>query len=231
MIHHHPPLELLFDYAAGTLPEPAALIVAAHAELCPECLNEIAGIEAIGGEMLAQIEPAPLGDRALEAIMARLDDPEPARASDLRLTTAPSRAPAAEAAAVSPLAGLIPPVLRSYLGSDLSRLTWRKVGGMFEEIRLPISSKGFKATLMRLKPGSMMPVHTHRGCEYTLVLAGGYRDNGSRYGPGDFSLKDASDVHRPIVDTDEECICLAVLDAPVKLTGLMGRLVNPFLRM
>jgi putative transcriptional regulator len=38
-------------------------------------------------------------------------------------------------------------------------------------------------------------------------------------------------VHRPVVDSDEECICLAVLDAPLKLTGMIGRLVNPFLRM
>ena len=76
-----------------------------------------------------------------------------------------------------------------------------------------------------------MPVHTHRGREYTLVLAGSYRDNGSHYGPGDVSLKDASDVHRPVVAGDEDCVCLAVLDAPLRLTGMLGRLVNPFLRM
>jgi putative transcriptional regulator len=77
----------------------------------------------------------------------------------------------------------------------------------------------------------MIPMHTHRGREYTLVLAGGFKENGSQYGVGDFTLRDASDVHRPVVDSDEECVCLIVLDAPIKLTGILGRLVNPFLRM
>lgn len=237
MIRHHPPFELLFDYAAGSLLEPAALVVAAHAQMCGACRREIAGVEAVGGEMLAQIEPVDMKSNALEAVMARLDGPETALSSAAasRTSVRQSRATTDDPASPKPIADLFPAALLAYLGNDLTRdltrLAWRKVGGMFEEIRLPISVKGFKASLMRLKPGSTMPVHTHRGREYTLVLAGGYRDNGSQYGPGDFSLKDASDVHRPVVDGDEECICLAVLDAPVKLTGMMGRLVNPFLRM
>ncbi len=237
MIHHHPPFELLFDYAAGTLPEPAALVIAVHAEMCGNCRQEIAGIETIAGEMLAQIEPVEMSTCALEAAMARLDEPESAlspsaAARHTARVARTSPVPKTEKVAPSdPLVDRIPAALRLYLGENLTRLAWRRVGGMFEEIKLPTSVKGFKASMMRLKPGSVMPVHTHRGREYTLVLAGGYRDNGSEYGPGDFSLKDASDVHRPIVDDDEECICLAVLDAPLKLTGMMGRLVNPFLRM
>jgi putative transcriptional regulator len=235
MIHHHPPFEMLFDFASGSLTEPAALVVAAHAEMCAECRREIARFEAVGGEMLEQIDPVTMSANALDAVLARLDEPEPmlapaARAA-MRENRSARKAVADTAASARPIADLIPSALLAYLGDDLTRLAWRKVGGMFEEIRLPISVKGFKASLMRLKPGAMMPTHTHRGREYTLVLAGGYRDNGSQYGPGDFSLKDASDVHRPVVDSDEECICLAVLDAPVKLTSMMGRLVNPFLRM
>ena len=233
MIHHHPPFDLVFDFAAGTLPEPVALVVAAHAQMCGACRREIEAFELIGGEMLAGIEPASVSSNALEAVMARLDEPESAVP-----TAAAGRTPASKVtntadrtARSRPMTDILPSALLAYLGNDLSRLTWRKVGGMFEEIKLPISVKGFKASLMRLKPGSIMPVHTHRGREYTLVLAGGYRDNGFQYGPGDFSLKDASDVHRPVVDSDEECVCFAVLDAPLKLTGMIGRLVNPFLRM
>jgi putative transcriptional regulator len=33
-----------------------------------------------------------------------------------------------------------------------------------------------------------------------------------------------------VADEDGECIGLVVLDAPVRLTGAVGRLVNPFLR-
>ena len=84
---------------------------------------------------------------------------------------------------------------------------------------------------MRLKPGAAMPPHTHRGNEFTLVLAGGYKDQGNQFLRGDFDFKDPSHKHRPVVDNDGPCLCLVVLDAPVKLTGSFGRLVNPFLRI
>lgn len=224
MIGHHPPLELLLDFAAGSLPEPAALVVAAHADLCTECRRGIAAFEVVGGVMLAQIEPVSMSEEALDAAMARLD------ASESLASLAIARAPASVAAATA-IGDLIPPAVRAYLGGDMSRLVWRKVGGLFEEIKLPISVKGFKASLMRLKPNSTIPMHTHRGREYTLVLAGGFRENGSQCDVGDFTLKDGSDVHSPVVDGDEGCVCLVVLDAPIHLTGMMGKLVNPFLRL
>jgi putative transcriptional regulator len=231
MIRHHPPLEVLLDFASGSLPEPVALVVAAHADLCAACREEIATFEVVGGEMLAEIEPVSMSENALDAVMARLDASESFTSVAVARASAPATiAPTCEAAATA-IADLISPSVLAHLGGDLSRLVWRKVGGLFEEIKLPISVKGFKASLMRLKPNSMIPMHTHRGREYTLVLAGGFRENGSQYDVGDFTLRDASDIHRPVVDGDEGCVCLMVLDAPIKLTGMIGRLVNPFLRM
>jgi putative transcriptional regulator len=231
MICHHPPPEVLLDFAAGSLPEPAALVVAAHADFCAECRREIAALEGIGGEMLAQIEPVSMSENALDAVMARLEEPRALPSAVATRAFAPvTGAPASKVPATA-VAKVIPPAVLAHLGGDLSRLVWRKVGGLFDEIKLPISVKSYKASLMRLKPGSMIPMHTHRGREYTLVLAGGFKENGSQYGVGDFTLRDASDVHRPVVDSDEECVCLIVLDAPIKLTGILGRLVNPFLRM
>jgi putative transcriptional regulator len=229
MIRHHPPLEVLLDFATGSLREPAALVIAAHADLCAKCRKEISALESIGGEMLAQIEPVSMSENALEATMARLDASESFASAVTHASPPATGAPASEAAIA--IADLVPPAVLAHLGGDMSRLVWRKVGGLFDEIKLPTSIKAYKASLMRLKPGSRVPVHTHRGPEYTLVLAGGFRENGSHYGVGDFTLRDASDVHRLVVDKDEECICLVVLDAPIKLTSMLGRLLNPFLRM
>lgn len=75
-----------------------------------------------------------------------------------------------------------------------------------------------------------MPRHTHRGNEMTVVLAGGYSDNGVSYGPGDFSLKDGDDHHQPRVDDDGVCLCLVVLDAPVRLTGGVEELKRLLIR-
>jgi putative transcriptional regulator len=135
------------------------------------------------------------------------------------------------AASDSETAALVPEPLLPYLGRGLAHLAWRGVGRMFEEAPVRTTLKGFKASLMRLKPGAEMPVHTHRGTEYTLVLAGGFKDNGEQFARGDFAYKDSSHEHRPVVDTGGPCLCLVVLDAPVKLTSAMGRLVNPFLRI
>ncbi len=218
MINHHPPLELLFDYATGSLPEPVALVVASHASLCESCREQVRFVESMGGALLSSIQPVDVDDGALESVMARLDEPE--------------AAPVRRMAESDPeTAALVPEPLLPYLGRGLAHLAWRGIGRMFEEVPLQTTIKGFKASLMRLKPGAGMPVHTHRGTEYTLVLAGGYKDNGEQFVRGDFALKDSSDEHRPIVDTDESCLCLVVLDAPVKLTSAMGRLVNPFLRV
>lgn len=223
MINHHPPLELLFDYAAGTLPEPVALAVATHAALCPMCREDIDAAEALGGAMLDTLTPVPMQEGALDLVLARLDEPE------VETVAADRGAASVESANV------IPGPLRRYLGTvragGWDALPWRGITRALEEIRLPIRMPGFKVSLMRLAPGATVPVHTHRGVEYTLVLSGGFSDETGEYLPGDFACKDQSHVHRPVVDTDEPCISLVVLDAPVKLTGMVGRFVNPFLRM
>lgn len=218
MITHHPPLELIFDYATGSLPEPVALVVASHAALCGSCQDQIRAVENVGGALLSSIEPAEVDDDALESVMARLDEPE-------------VRVAQSEAAADVDTTRVAPEPLLPYLGRGLAHLAWRGVGRMFEEVPLKLTVQGFKASMMRLKPGAEMPMHTHRGTEYTLILAGGYKDNGEQYLRGDFAVNDSSNEHRPIVDTDDFCLCLVVLDAPVKLTGVLGRLVNPFLRV
>ncbi|HRK95069.1 MAG TPA: ChrR family anti-sigma-E factor [Rhodospirillales bacterium] len=220
MITHHPKKEILLDYAAGALGEGPALAVASHAALCRECAEQIEMLEALGGALLEEVTPAPVSDMLLEQTLAMLDEPEPAMVAAAQID--------AETAAQVP-----EPLLR-YIGRGLAHLAWRRVGGIVaavEEVRLPVAAKNVKVSLMRLKAGSLMPRHSHRGNEFTLVLAGGFSDGGNQYGPGDFVAKDPSHTHQPVVDDDGECLCLVVLDAPLRLTGAMGKLINPFLRI
>lgn len=220
MINHHPADELLFDYAAGALGEGPALAIAGHVAMCEACQEHVAMLEAVGGALLEGIRGEPVSEGLLAATLAMLDAPEPAQveASSERL---PSGDP-------------IPEPLLPYLGRGLANLAWRKVGGIIaavEEARLPVAAKGIKVALMRLKAGSLMPMHTHRGNEYTLVLAGGFSDSGKEFGPGDFVASDSTHTHQPVVDDDGDCLCLVVLDAPLRLSGAMGRIFNPFLRI
>jgi putative transcriptional regulator len=217
MSKHHPPADLVFDYAAGSLPEPVSLAVASHLALCSDCAEVGHAIEDVGGALLEVVEPFDVADDALDAIMSRLDEP-----------MAETTHTAAEVDQATRM--VAPQPLLPYLGRGFEYLAWRRVGRMFEQAEL-VAAGGFKAMLMRLKPGAVMPVHTHRGSECTLVLAGGYKDKGKQFLRGDFDFKDPSHEHQPIVDPDGECLCLVALDAPVKLTGTVSRFFNPLLKI
>ena len=217
MITHHPSLELLLDYASGALPEPAALSVACHLSFCPDCQAQVARLEEIGGHLLHSEDIAEVKDELLEAVLARLDEPEPE----------PEPMPEFDEQTKS----MIPAPLRHYLGKNVGELAWRRMGSLVEEHKLDLSVAGFKAALMRFKAGSPMPMHSHKGQEFTLVLSGGYTDGEQHFIRGDFDANDPSDTHKPVVDEGEDCIAFVVLDAPLELKGLLGKIVNPFLKI
>lgn len=217
MINHHPTEDILLDYAVGALGEAKSIAVAAHCELCDACAKSVRTLEAAGGVLLESIDGVDVSEDALASVLARLDEP----------IALPSRQSAIDAETRR----LLPKVLLRYVGGNLSDLPWRRIGRVYEEFRLPLALKSARASLMRVKPGTLMPRHGHRGHEWTVVLVGGFHDEGIGFGRGDFNAKDSSHCHQPQVDDDGECICLVVLDAPLKLTGALGILVNPFLRI
>jgi putative transcriptional regulator len=73
--------------------------------------------------------------------------------------------------------------------------------------------------------------HTHTGIEMTCVLSGSFSHEGGHYGPGDFDLGDETIDHQVLVDPGEDCICLVAMQGDLRLNGLIGRLVQPFVRM
>jgi putative transcriptional regulator len=219
-IIHHPSLEALADYAAGAAGEAESLILATHLALCPACRAHVGALEAVGGALVEAIEPQPLSeaaiDRMLDAIV--LDEPLP------RAETAPRGAAAARRAG-----GGVPEPLRSYLPADLADLPWQAVMRGLDEIELPTGGNE-RTRLLRIKAGATMPRHTHGGVEHTLVLSGGFTDQGRHYGRGDMAVADGAVDHTPVADEGEDCICLTVTSAPLKLTGKLTRFINPFIK-
>ena len=65
---------------------------------------------------------------------------------------------------------------------------WRRVFGGFEEIRLGLHGRTHRVSLLRLEPGSGLPMHRHVADEFTVVLQGGYTDITGNYGVGDFAV-------------------------------------------
>src|SRR5690242_15759860 len=72
---HHPPDELLLEYAAGTSDEATALVLATHLALCPVCRRTVAEAEALGGSLLEESPEFSLAPDALKTMLSRLDEP------------------------------------------------------------------------------------------------------------------------------------------------------------
>lgn len=214
---HHPMPELLVDYAAGAMAEGRALAIAAHLGLCGACRAEVGRFEAIGGSLLQDaVAGAESDDALLQATLKRLDDAAPVEAPP-RPVDARTRA-------------ALPSAVWPYVAGGVDALRWKTVGIGVREAVLPIAGGGHRVSLLRISAGRAVAKHTHGGEEFTLVLAGGFSDRGQHYARGDFSFADPSDEHRPVADTDGECLCLAVTDAPMRLTGLVGRVIAPFIK-
>jgi len=213
---HHPVDELLFDYASGALNEPVALVVATHLALCPTCRHQVQALEEVGGLVLDGIEPQPVSVDCLEALLARLDDPLP---HDIGFPPLPSETL------------LLPQPLRSYIGLPPEELAWRPVCAGVESYDMKLGQGEMRTRLFRLRAGAVVPRHTHRGTELTLVLEGGFLDCGRHYGRGDVCWHDCHIDHSPCADNSGGCLCLTVTDAPLQLTGRLSRFLNPFLRL
>lgn len=213
MICYHPGNEMLLDYASGSLEEEPSLVVASHLAFCDLCREEVRAMEDLGGALLADAGNAELGDSALDQVMAQLDSPlQPATEKRMQVSDP-----------------VLPGPLARYIDSDLDSLHWRRVAPRVEEAHIATTNAKFKTSLLRIKPGTAIPSHTHGGHEYTLVLKGGIIDNDRQYRRGDVMVAGSEDEHRPVAAQDDECICLAVIDAQLQFTGIFTRLLNPFL--
>jgi putative transcriptional regulator len=209
--------EYLLDHAAGADTARVSLLLDTHLALNPEARRRYRGFEAVGGALLSSIEPVDTAPGAFERLMARIDSGEG------------SGAPAVAAAAARD-DSLLPAPLRARVGADIAALDWRQVTrGVHEATLDVVGPDGERAALLRIAAGRAVPRHTHRGAEMTLVLDGAYDDAAGHYARGDLSIADPSIDHRPVACDGRDCLCLVVTTAPIRLTGPLLRLLNPFL--
>jgi putative transcriptional regulator len=209
-IRHHPSAETMAAYAAGSLDLARHLVVAAHLERCAACRKLAGDFEEVGASMLEALPLADMADDALTRALARIDGIAPDRRMSLR---------APEAA--------LPQCLGRYRLGD-----WRRLGRGLE-IRPILLPQPHTAKLFLLKgqAGIKLPQHSHAGDEFTSVLSGAFTDERSYFGPGDFDQTDEGVEHRPVVTPDGECICLVALEGRLKLSGILGTLLSPFVRL
>jgi putative transcriptional regulator len=202
---------LLANYVAGSLPMPLQHLVGAHLEIKDDNRAFVAGLEGLAGTAIEQQAAAPLDDRdaRLAAIFGAPEDNDAPEASVRHDDVLPQA-----------LAGLVP------FTSDT--IPWRAKMPGYKECPLGVID-GCEVNLLWIRPGRKMPDHTHEGSEITLVLDGAFSDANGRYGRGDIALADEDVDHSPVAESDRPCICLAITDAPLRLTGSYRQIFADFI--
>jgi putative transcriptional regulator len=195
LIRHHPSEATLVAYAAGTLPEALAIVVATHIGGCMACRRFSAVLEATGGALLDALPPVPLADDALDRLLSRIDELAPAP----------------------------PPILNPGLPAPLDRVTlsrWWPIGRGMRWRALRASGTAWGGLIL-VQPGRALPRHGHAGLELTCVLSGSFADGAGRYEAGDLAESEADHDEPPVVIGARPCLCIIALEG-LRLRGLLG---------
>lgn len=210
-----PPDEMIADFASGVTTPAISLLMAAHLTQSPESRARLSAFEDTCGALLKDEPSVELSEDSFDTVMSIISDaPELTLDADTKVTTSFQDS-------ASPLPG---PILDE-IGMKFDEIPWK--------FRLPgVSvydfdmSDGQKVSLLRAKPGSSVPQHTHSGTEITLVMQGVLLDDGVEYHAGDVAVNTEDDDHRPRIQGDEVCYCMIVQQGDVHFTGRFSRILN-----
>jgi len=214
-IQHHPDDSMLVGFTAGTLDLGQHAAIATHLLSCPRCRRLAHTMEQVGGGVLANLPPAPMSTDALVRVEARLTEPIDVANGGPVPTTLGADVPG------------LPKFVRRY---PIGKWQWVAPRVHLRRIVLPEESKT-RVFLLRSGPGTKMLEHAHAGVEMTCVLSGAFKHAGGYFGPGDFDLGDETVDHRVVVDEAADCICLVAMQGDLRLNGLLGRIMQPFVRL
>jgi putative transcriptional regulator len=213
--HHHLDDATLLSYSAGALPSALAVVASAHLERCAQCRESLDAADRIGGVLMQQQRVDAPTDDARAAMLALLDaEPvleHPAQPADIVEQDDPDRLPGA---------------LHPWFGNSLRALRWKRVAPGVQRIRAS-GVVGGTLMLLRIAPGSKLPLHSHGGNELTMILDGAYDDMLGHFGPGDVADLDGETNHQPVTSPGVPCICVAATDAPLVFSGWVARTLQP----
>lgn len=222
-IKHHLDEATLVSYSAGSMSQSMALVVACHISMCPSCRKRVQESEAIGGMLLESLTPESISDDVLDQVLACIDN-EP----DIELEAMVEETNFSQSFKHESIDSDVPKPLADYIGGSLDKVDWKMiVPGVYCHDLPCKSERGGVSRLLKISPGKAMLPHSHDGNELTLILRGSFSDEMGRFTAGDIADLDSEIEHQPLVDSDEDCICLIATDAPLKFSTLLGKIVQP----
>ena len=166
-------------YALGALSLWEARAFEEHlAEGCDDCTAELQSFaETTRALALAAPERAP-SERVREKLLSRV---------------------AEEASASFPALRAVPQPLMT-LRADEGE--WYEVGKGIQVKQLFVDPQsGMVTTLVKMEPGTRIPMHSHRGIEQCYIIEGDFHADSKSLGAGDFHIAQAGSIHQPVYTT------------------------------
>ena len=115
----------------------------------------------------------------------------------------------------------------SRLIGDLNHIDWKTIYKGFKEFKIPVNDND-SVKLIKMDPGTSVPLHSHNGKEYILVLDGSFCDEYGEYNKGDMQINDQKIKHNPTASDKNGCICLSITENDIIFFGKFGFFLNLF---
>ena len=193
--------QLIFDFASGSLGPSKSLFTSTYLYLNSKASSLNSTFESILGDNLLDNK---------EATLSKIKYSDCISNSKNNVKSSSEQA--------SPISKVIGP---------LNDIKWKQVYKGFSEYTPNIQDDD-ELKLIKMEPGSSVPLHSHGGKEYILVLKGSFRDEYGTYSTGDIQINDQKIKHTPIASNDEGCVCLTITERDVIFFGKFGSFLNLF---
>jgi putative transcriptional regulator len=206
---------MMSDYASGALSAAQTILMDGYIDLNETARAQAIAYSSVGGALLLQsdCDMEPVSDACFETLCESLTYDYISQQSDLSCD-------------------VLPQVILRYTNCGVSEIEWKKLAPGIEyfNLDLPLDTHE-KAQLIKMQPGKSVLEHSHDGLELTLVLDGAFHDETGTYKRGDLAIEQGrGHAHAPVADEQQGCICFAVTSAPLHFTGLLGAMINPFVK-
>ena len=193
--------ELIFNYSSGNLGEAKSFFVSMYLFLNSLAAKRASIFENILANNLQNLEDVPTKNlKYTDCIKSASSNKHDIKKYD------------------NPLTNLI---------GNLNNLNWKTVYKGFKEFKLEFNDND-SVKLIQMEPGTSVPLHSHSGKEFILVLEGSFVDEYGEYSKGDMQINDQKIKHNPMASDKEGCVCLSITEKDVIFFGSFGSILNLF---
>ncbi len=227
MIKHHPKFELIQSFVNGDLPASLSAAIAIHADMCPQCKQQIA-------QLTDQIAEVSFDENLLDRFI--VDEHQSTESVDNLNTDSLNIEDMITQITLSDDIDKVEPTIektmlfnnKAYtLPAALNNMSLGKTShiGKLSRARIQLNENEIHTSLLQIEPGGGVPQHTHKGFELTLLLDGSFSDERGEYVKGDFIMLDGSHTHNPV--SAQGCLCYTVANDALHFTQGINKLLNP----